>query len=128
MWIVGERSGVLVAGLSVSGLKKALRTLTQLHAESHLDALKPLFVEADALNEERNNVVHGYWFFNITLADQEGRSDVALRPRRWRTELQGKRYTVADLNILTDRYRQLTRAIDEWMAEAWPDDGGSSTD
>lgn len=81
LWrVVGKRSGVLVAGLSVGDLKQTLRTLTRMHAESHLDNLKALLAEAASLNEDRNNVILGYWFFNIRLADREGRSDVAFRP------------------------------------------------
>ena len=124
LWrIAGERSGVLLSGLSVNLMKQALRTLTQLNAESHLAALKGLLSEADGLDDDRNNVVHGYWFFNVRLADREGRSDVAFRPRRWKTDLQGKRYTAADLTVLTDRYRRLISAFDEWVAEAWPEEG-----
>ena len=78
------------------------------------------------MNEHRNHVVHGYWFFNITLADEQGRSDVAFRPRRWKTGLQGKRYTTPDLDALTERYRQLTRDLDRWTTEAWPDESDST--
>ncbi len=115
-----------MAGLSVADLKKTLRTLTQLHAESRLDTLKSLLAEVDSLNEDRNNVIHGCWFLSISLADREGRSDVAFRPRRWKSELQGKLYTVTDLNNLTERYRRLTERFDEWVAK-WPEEGSPST-
>lgn len=116
----GDRVGVLVAGLSFDQLTHALRALVERHQPEQLEAVNPILNAGSTLQQDRNHIVHGRWLFHAVAAS-DGRRSVALRPRRWRNELQGKIFEPGDVTRLSESYDALSERLNRWTSDVWPD-------
>lgn len=118
--VVGKAATVLVVGLPVSQQEHALRVLTEQERPEALEELAAILQIAKELGQDRAHVVHGFWMFDVHVADDQVPSDIALRPRRWSSDLRGKKYPVGKLVEVTVKFDDVQRRLDAWSAAHWP--------
>jgi len=118
--VVGKAATVLVVGIPVSQQEQALKVLTERERPEAVEDLAAILRVAKELGQDRAHVVHGFWMFDVHVADEQVPSDIALRPKRWTSDLRGKRFPVEKLVEVTRKFGEIQRQLDAWSAAHWP--------